>query len=111
VLPCPIDQLPVQLTALAPYWANVTTPSAGLLATHCLYIDGYRATVSRQSVDVLRSPRGYAAIPVPAGTSTVTLDYRGSGLLRLALGLTALAWIAACVVIGQDLRKGNRRTG
>jgi hypothetical protein len=109
VLPCPIDQLPVQLTGLAPYWANVTTPSAGLLATHCLYIDGYRATVSRQSVDVLRSPRGYAAIPVPAGTSTVALDYRGSGLLRLALGLAALARIGACVVVGQNFRRGSHR--
>lgn len=109
LLPYPTEQLPVQVTAFAPYRAKVTAPAAGVVETHRFHVAGYRATVDGQSVEVLRSPRGYAAVPVPAGASLIALDYQGSGLLRTALGLTLIAWILAGIVLVRDRRTREQR--
>ncbi|HWA10178.1 MAG TPA: hypothetical protein VG838_12065 [Opitutaceae bacterium] len=86
------EDLPIQVRSLAPYRVTLQSPEPGLLETPRMFLDGYRATVNGKSVDVRRSEDGLVAVPVPGGSSEVTLAYVGRAWLRFSYWLSLLSW-------------------
>lgn len=91
------ENLQVNVTGLVPYRAEVTTDRPVLLETPRVFIPGYRAWVNGAEVAVQRSAEKLATIPLPAGHSVVELVNRGSGRLKLALGISLAAWLALAI--------------
>jgi hypothetical protein len=102
-----LDQLPVVLESLAPLRVRVRAAAAGYLETPRLFLPGYAATVDGRPVPVQASPDRLVLVPVPAGTSEVTIRYPGPFILRLAFWLTSAAW--AGVLLALVLPAGARR--
>lgn len=92
--------MPVRIERFAPYRARVTSPAVGSLETHRLFVKGYRARVNGLPAPVSSSPSGLAMVPVPAGVSTVDLDYVGSPRLRLAMARSAAGWAGVLILVG-----------
>lgn len=124
IVPVSRDLLPVRLSGLTPYTAEVRARTPSFLETPKIYYAGYRATVSGRPAPVRRSPNGLVMIPVPAGESRVALTYPGplglqaSWFLSLACFAVwpwSLVWSARAPV-GADLswpwiRQNNLGTG
>ena len=73
--------------------AEAAAPAVVVLAQN--FYPGWRATVNGQPAPVLRANHAFQAIPIPAGQSTVRLDYvdwpfRIGALLSLATALGCL---------------------
>src|SRR5207244_2173741 len=68
----------VRLRSITPYEASVSLPGAGFVETHRMFWPGYHASVNGASVAPADSSRGRVMIPVPAGDSTIDLDYQGT---------------------------------
>jgi hypothetical protein len=104
------DQLPIEVASVFPLRATVHAPEPGCDLDTCRrYVAGYRATVDGQAIPVTRSPLGNVMIPVPEGTSVVTLDYAGSGLVRAAFWLSAVSWLG--LITGLVARVARGRVG
>jgi hypothetical protein len=86
--------LPLQVTGLAPYHAQVDLKEAGWLETFRCWLPGYAATVNGRAVEVSCSPSHLVMVPVPAGVSTVEVGYVGTPGLWRALGISGTAWVA-----------------
>jgi hypothetical protein len=78
---------------------SVSTSRPGWLVVLDSWDAGWKATVAGRSVDVRRADYGFRAVPVPAGTSSVTFSYRPrpvivgaavSSLTLAAIGLLLL---------------------
>jgi hypothetical protein len=82
ILPVDPSTLPVRLLGLAPYTARVNAAQTGYLETPLIHLDGYEAEIDGNPAAVRPSPDGLVMVPVPAGTSTVTIRYPGPPLLR-----------------------------
>jgi hypothetical protein len=87
------DRLPIRLKSMAPYVAEVHSPSAGWLETFRCYTPGWKATVDGKPVEVQRSWNGLVAIPVAKGESEVRLNYRPSFALLASYWGTWATWI------------------
>jgi hypothetical protein len=91
--------LPVVLESLVPLRMRVRAPEACYLETPRLFLEGYRAAVDGKDVRVQGSPDGLAMFAVPAGESTVVLDYAGPVALRAAFYLTFGASLVAAALL------------
>ena len=94
-----LDQLPVVLESLLPLRVRVRAAAAGYLEAPRLFLPGYAATVEGRPVPVQASPDGLVLVPVPAGTSEVTIRYPGPPGLRGAFWLTFAAWAGVLVTL------------
>lgn len=92
------QQMPVVVTGWTPFQARASTAAPSWLETPRMYIDGYRANVNGNPVEVRRSPSGLVMTPIPAGSSKVTIDYPGPWPLRFAFYLSLSAWIGVLVL-------------
>jgi hypothetical protein len=84
---------PVAIESLIPLRVRVRSDRPALLETPRMSVPGYTATFNGQSVPVVRTPQGFVGVPVPAGGSEVEVRFTGPTPLRLAFGLSALAWV------------------
>lgn len=94
----PPQSLPLRVKALVPLELEVDAPRAAWLETARVWIPGYRARVAGGGVETVRSPDGYVMLPVPAGNSRVTLEYRGPWRVQAAFWLSAGTWAALLAV-------------
>jgi hypothetical protein len=81
-------QLPVQVTSFIPYRAKVTASEEAWLETPRMYQRGYQAVVNGRRVKVAKSPSALVMVPVPAGVSSVKVQYYPP------LGLLAAFWVS-----------------
>ena len=86
--------LPVELKSLLPLRAHVRAAAAGYLETPRMFIDGYAATVNGRAEPVKAAADGLLLVAVPAGESDVEVRYVGPLLVRRALRLSQVAWLA-----------------
>jgi hypothetical protein len=84
----------VQLISLTPFHAVVRAERDAILETPRVRVPGYRASVNGRKAAVLTTPDDLVGVRVPAGTSDVRVDYRGSPALRFTYWLSACAWFA-----------------
>jgi len=89
--------LPIRVTSLSPYAANVDATRACYLETHRLFARGYRATVNGRIVAVSESPRHFAMLPLPPGHDDVRLDYVAPPAVRIAYWFSIAAWTGLAV--------------
>lgn len=83
------SNLPIRIDSLVPLQVEVDAPSSdGWLETARVFTQGYRATVNGQVAAIRRSPAGFVMVPVPAGPSSVVLDYPGTWALRTTYWLS-----------------------
>ena len=76
---------------------TVTNDSPALLVISEAYYPGWAASVNGQPVSVLEADAYLMAIPVPAGNSTVELNYRP--VMLLVGALISLLSLAACITL------------
>lgn len=100
------DKVAIALESLIPYRARVQSPQAALLETPRMSVPGYTATVGGAPVPVRKTPEGFVAVPVPAGTSLVEVKFTGPWMLRAAFWISALAWLLALLACAALLRAG-----
>jgi len=86
-------KLPIRMTALMPYRADVNTDEGGMLETFRVFIPGYRATVDGKDTPVRETFEHLVGIPVPPGSHKVELRFVGSARLWVAAGASGLGWI------------------
>jgi hypothetical protein len=91
-------QEPVDVTSLVPFSATVRSEGPSLLETPRMFMPGYRASVDGHAEDVQRSEAGLAAIPVPPGTHSIVLWFKGTFLLRASYYSAIAAWSAMLVL-------------
>jgi hypothetical protein len=91
--------LPIHLESLFPYRADVTALVDGYLETHRMFVPGYQATVNGTPVDVRESLRGRVEVPVPAGASTVALNYAPTLASQVSRWLSLIVWLAVAAAI------------
>lgn len=75
----------------------VTTDSPALLVISEAYYPGWAASVNGQPVSVIEADAFLQAVPIPAGNSTVELNYRPATLLAGAI--ISLLSLTACIVL------------
>ncbi len=92
-------RLPVNVTSLIPYRAQVSSPRAAWLETPRMYQDAYQAIVNARRVPVAKSPEGLVMIPVPAGRSTVKLQYYPPFVLAAAFWVSFAAVVATTLAL------------
>jgi hypothetical protein len=88
------NKLPIRLKSMAPYVAEVSSPSPGWLETFRCFTPGWSATVNGNAVPVRRSWNGLVAIPIGKGESEVRLSYRPPFALLASYWGTWAAWLA-----------------
>lgn len=101
--------LPVQVSSLMPYSAEVEVDQPAFLETHRLYLPGYHATVNGVTVSVARSPEGMTMIPISSGRNEVTLDYAGTPAMRYAFVLSTVSWCGVLGAVGMVWARKRRR--
>lgn len=101
------QSLPVRVTSWIPYQAEVTAPADTWLETPRMYQRGYRAFVNGTELAPVASPEGLVAVPVPAGHSSVRLQYDAPGRLRISFWIS----LAAMVVFSVFLAAARTRPG
>jgi hypothetical protein len=99
---------PIFVTSLVPYQAKVTSPQAAWLETPRMYVPGYVATVNGSSVPVSASKEALVQIPLPSGTSNVTLSYRAPLMLSLSYWVTLFSWAVALLLAGRAVLRRAR---
>jgi len=100
-------RLPIHVTSLIPYRAEIASKDGGTLETFRVSIPGYRATVDGRDVPVGVSAEQLVTVPVPAGAHSVELRFAGTALLWGSAALSGLGWAALLVILvaGSPLRK------
>lgn len=88
------DRLPVRVKGWIPFQAEIDAPADVWLETPRVFQAEYRATVNGRPVVPEKSPEGLLAVPVPAGRSTVVVDYRAPLLLQGSYWLSVAAMLA-----------------
>jgi Bacterial membrane protein YfhO len=76
---------------------QIEAPEPTLAVIAQSYYEGWQATVNGQPAWIIRANHAFQAVPVPAGRSTVRLDYVDRGF-QLGLALSALG-LAVCSVL------------
>jgi hypothetical protein len=103
-------QLPVQVTSFLPYRARVTAPAEAWLETPRMYQPGYQALVNGRRVQVAKSPSALIMVPVPAGPSSVKVQYyppRGLlGAFWISFGAAAIFSAGALWSLAGQTRPG-----
>ncbi len=84
---------------------RLTDSSGGWLVVHEGWAPGWRATVNGEDVRVARVDHAFRGVPVPPGDSVVRMVYEPASL-RLGLGLTLLALLAAFALDARAQRSG-----
>ena len=93
VFPYRPDELRIKTVHLIPdYEVAVSTDEAVMLETPRVFTPGYSARVDGHAAAISRSPDGLVMIPLAPGTHRVRLAFQGSVGLRMALGVSVLAW-------------------
>jgi len=90
-------KLPIRLTSLIPYRAEVKTEQGGLLETFRVFIPGYRATVDGKDTPVRETLEHLVGIPVPPGSHTVELTFVGSTRLWVSAIFSGLGWLVLVI--------------
>jgi hypothetical protein len=106
--------LQIQTLGLVPYRARVKATEPVFLETPRVYIPGYRARVDGRRAGVAVSPEHLAMVRLEPGVHEVSVYYRPTLKLLLALGLSALGWAGTGIWIASRLRQpasGARRGG
>lgn len=103
-------QLPAQIESLLPLRIVVRSPAAAQLETPRVFIPGWTAKVNGVSAPVIRTAENLVAVPVPAGTSRVEVNYRGPLLLRAVFWICFAGWVAALGLGARALVRAFRRT-
>jgi hypothetical protein len=88
-----VSALPIRLTSLIPYRAQVKSAAGGTLETFRAYMPGYRATVDGGDTPVSESREHLVSLPVPPGTHEVVLRFAGSARLRIAAVASGMGWL------------------
>ena len=101
-------RLPVFVTSLIPYRARVTAPADAWLETPRMYQDAYQAIVDGRRVAVAKSPAGLVMVPVPAGTSTVKVQYYPPFVLLASFWLSFLAALGVAAGLMLHLARAAR---
>lgn len=86
------EKLPIEVQSLIPYRARVRTAVPAWLETPRVWQPQWHATVNGRPVAVRESAQSLVAVPVPEGTSEVTLRYRPSRLLMLSYLTSLVGW-------------------
>jgi hypothetical protein len=98
--------LPIRNEGWLPYRARVTVGRAGLrLETPRLSAPGYEARVNGRDVPVGASADRLVTVPLESGENRVELSFVAPPLVRWALPVSALAWLA--VVAALVARRGH----
>ena len=84
---------------------DVSTDRDALVLVRESWAPGWRATVDHEATPLFPAAGAFFAFEVPAGSHTVDLTYRASGL-RLGFVIT-LAWIAGAVFLGLRARSSD----
>jgi hypothetical protein len=85
---------------------TVTTARRGWLVIGSMWSPGWQATVNRHSTAVRRADFNLRAVELPAGRSTVKLEYRPPGLIAGAtLSLATLLSVLVLLVAGAVRRR------
>jgi hypothetical protein len=87
------DSLPLHIIQHSPLRIRSRAAAGGWLETPRIFIGGYRASVDGRPTTVGRSPDGLVMARVPAGSSTLQLDYPGSTLLRVSFWTSFAGWL------------------
>ena len=82
------DALPVRVDRWVPYSARVQSPHEAWLESPRMYQPGYVGIVNGRRSKVEKSEDGFVSVRVPAGLSTVSIEYHPP------LGLVWLFWIS-----------------
>jgi hypothetical protein len=98
--------LPIRVTSLIPYRAQVTSPAPAWLETPRMYQDAYQAVVEGRRVPIAKSREGLVMIPVPRGFSRVKLQYYPPAYLLASFWASALAAGVVVVAVGLGLKRG-----
>ena len=94
-----LEDLQVKVRSFVPYRAEVALVSPAYLETSRVFIPGYAATLNGQPVPVEVSPENLAMIHLGAGENRVELTYRGTWPMKLAIALSAAAWIVLVLIV------------
>jgi hypothetical protein len=97
----PLVTSQIYVTSLIPFRAHVESPSAALLETPRMFLPGYVATVNGSAAHIRPSKEALLAIDVPAGSSELSLTYKGPPHLRVSYWFSLGAWtfLAAILLI------------
>jgi hypothetical protein len=101
----------VAVRSLIPFEVEVKSRQPAFLETPKVYVPGYRATLNGRPAIVVKSAAGLVAVPVPAGTSVVRLEYPGTPVLRIAFWASAAGWIGFAVALFAAPAADRRRAG
>jgi len=95
------SQLPMVLESFIPLIVRVHAPQAAYLEVPRVFVAGYRASVNGRPSHVQSSPDGLVLVPVPAGESSVVVNYPGVRGLRELFWVALAAWaaVAAAAVL------------
>ena len=99
------DDLPISIESWMPYRARIESAVPAWLETPRMWLADYTATVDGAATEVRQSPDGLAMVAVPAGSSTVVLEYRVPAVLTLVFWASFAAW---CALLFAALRAGRR---
>jgi hypothetical protein len=83
---------------------EVESPAPTLVVIAQSYYHSWQATVNGQPAEILRANHAFQAVPVPAGRSTVRLEYVDRAF-QLGVVLSALGLIACAVLWQRDARR------
>jgi hypothetical protein len=76
---------------------EVDSPAPTLVVLAQAFYTPWQATVNGQPTNILRANYAFQAVPIPAGRSTVRLEYVDHRF-QLGVGLSALGLLACCVL-------------
>jgi hypothetical protein len=101
------DDLPIVVSSLSPYRAQVREAKGGYLETNRMSVPGYAVRVNGTPVQPAVSPRGRVMVPLAQiGNSTVEIDYVGTPGMVVSRRVSAIAWVAAAgaLIVWQTAR-------
>jgi hypothetical protein len=91
------EALPIRLTSLIPYRAEVTSPAGGVLETFRAFMPGYRATIDGQEAPVFESRQHLVSMRLTPGAHTVELRFVGTARLWIAAAVSGAGWLCLLV--------------
>jgi hypothetical protein len=95
------------VVSLLPLTMEVTSDQPAFLETPRMFTPTYWATVDGRRVASLRSAAGLVMVPIPAGKSSVQLQFRAPLLLGLSYWMALGFWVATLVAYPLRARVKN----